>query len=157
MLYTGLHIYFTECLPKKNRGCTMVVITLCGAFGTLLSAGLAWIILPKFGWRWFVGACAVPSCVILIYRLWFSFESPRYLYISGQKERGFEVLKEIAIQSNTRLPKGMVRIRFVLFLGNKNKCMQYQLNNTLSNKSKKKRRNLLNIKRVALNILYITM
>ncbi|XP_045176832.2 synaptic vesicle 2-related protein-like [Mercenaria mercenaria] len=99
-------VLLLEFLPKKNRGCTMVVITLCGAFGALCSAGLAWVILPRFGWRWFVGACAVPSCIVLAYRLWFKFESPRYLYISGQRHRGLEVLKEIAKQNNTNLPEG---------------------------------------------------
>lgn len=84
----------------------MVVITLCGAFGALCTAGFAWALLPKYGWRVFVGACAGPCCIVLLYRLWFKYESPRYLYISGHKEKGISVLKEIARQNCTCLPEG---------------------------------------------------
>lgn len=94
----------------------MVVITLCGALGALCTATLAWAILPRFGWRWFVVACAGPSCVILLYRLWFKFESPRYLYISGQGDRGLDVLKEIAKQNGSTLPEG----KYILYRINNN-------------------------------------
>lgn len=85
----------------------MVVITLCGALGAAFAAGVAWVLLPRFGWRYFVGACAIPACMVLGYRLWFSYESPRYLYISGQQEAGLAVLREIAKQNDTTLYTGL--------------------------------------------------
>ncbi|KAL4225723.1 hypothetical protein ACF0H5_016412 [Mactra antiquata] len=99
-------VLILECLPREKRGTTMVVITLCGALGALSTAGFAWALLPRYGWRVFVGACAAPSCIILLYRLWCNYESPRYLYISGKKEEGKSLLVDIARQNGTKLPEG---------------------------------------------------
>lgn len=85
----------------------MVVITLCGALGAVFAAAVAWALLPKFGWRYFVGACAVPAVCVSAYRLWFNYESPRYLYISGQGEKGRQVLAEIAQQNSCKLFTGL--------------------------------------------------
>ncbi|WAR01685.1 SVOP-like protein [Mya arenaria] len=97
-------VLLLECLPQKKRGCIMVVITLCGALGAVLTASLAWAILPRLNWRWFVGACAAPACCVTIYGLIFRPESPRFLYVSGRREEGLAVLKKIAEQSKNDMP-----------------------------------------------------
>lgn len=114
--------FISEFLPRKNRGCIMVVITLCGALGALCTASLAWALLPRFGWRWFLAACALPACLVLLYRLWFSFESPRYLFISGQRDRGLDVLREIAKQNNTSLPTSIIIFPFPFVYRNAYSC-----------------------------------
>ena len=84
----------------------MVIITLCGALGAVLAGGIAWIVLPRFGWRWFVGACAVPSVIVFFLRCLVRTESPRYLMVSGRKREAIDVLKHIADQNKTVLPEG---------------------------------------------------
>ena len=85
----------------------MVTVTFCGAAGAVLTAGLAWWLLPTYGWRTFVAACSVPSFVILVYRCFIRFESPRSLFIRGKKEEGLKVLEAMARHNGTSLPKGM--------------------------------------------------
>ena len=97
---------FAEFLPLKKRGCIMVVITLCGALGAAFAAGVAWVLLPRYGWRYFVGACSLPAWAVLGYRLWFNYESPRYLYISGRQDEGRAVLATIAKQNKAELYSG---------------------------------------------------
>ena len=97
-----------EFLPAKNRGCFMVTVTFCGALGAVLAAGLAWWLLPTYGWRVFVAACSVPSYLILVYRCFVRYESPRSLFIRGKREEAKEVLKAIACHNKTVLPKGIV-------------------------------------------------
>ena len=97
----------SEFLPTRNRGCFMVTVTFCGAAGAVLTAGLAWWLLPLYGWRTFVAACSVPSFVILVYRCFIRFESPRSLLIRGRKLEGIKVLEAMARHNGTTLPKGM--------------------------------------------------
>ena len=99
--------FISEFLPARNRGCFMVTVTFCGAAGAVLTAGLAWWLLPLYGWRTFVAACSVPSYVILVYRCFVRFESPRSLFIRGKKEEAIKVLQAIARHNSTFLPKGM--------------------------------------------------
>ncbi|KAJ8299695.1 hypothetical protein KUTeg_023755 [Tegillarca granosa] len=61
----------------------MVAITFCGALGAVLAGGIAWWLLPRYGWRYFVGACAVPAILVFILQFFLIYESPRFLYISG--------------------------------------------------------------------------
>ena len=99
----------SECLPSKNRGCFMVTVTFCGATGAVLTAGLAWWLLPTYGWRVFVAACSVPSYIVLVYRCFIRYESPRSLFIRGKKKEGLRVLEAIAAHNRTTLPTGTYR------------------------------------------------
>ncbi|XP_076116560.1 synaptic vesicle 2-related protein-like [Mytilus galloprovincialis] len=96
-------VLMLEFLPKRNRGAVMVGITFCGALGAILTGGLAWWLLPNYGWQTLLGACAAPSVVVCGIALLFGEESPRYLFISGQKEKGIKLLKKIALQNGTEI------------------------------------------------------
>ncbi|KAH3884119.1 synaptic vesicle 2-related protein-like [Dreissena polymorpha] len=101
-------VLLLEFLPQKKRGSIMVVITLCGALGAVYTSAMAWVLLKPHGWRWFVVACTGPACLVFVYRLWFRYESPRFLYVSGRHEEGMHVLEEIARQNNVILPPGEI-------------------------------------------------
>ncbi|KAL3843137.1 hypothetical protein ACJMK2_021089 [Sinanodonta woodiana] len=101
-------VLLLECLPRRNRGSFMVVITFCGALGAVLAGGLAWWLLPTYGWRTFVGACSIPSFLVFICRFFISYESPRYLFVSGRKKEALHVLSTIARQNKTSMPKGEI-------------------------------------------------
>lgn len=98
-------VLLLEILPKQHRGSIMVVVTLCGALGAVLVAGLAWLILPLWGWRAFVAVCAGPSVLLLVI-MWplagFS-ESPRFLMVKGRTEEAIRVLKRIEDQDYSDL------------------------------------------------------
>lgn len=102
-----LHIFFPEFLPRQKRGTVMVVVTLCGAFGAVLAAGLAWLLLAQFGWRWFVGACSLPAWLVLIILIFAHDETPRFLFSSGRYQSGMEILLKIAQQNQKTLPEGL--------------------------------------------------
>ncbi|KAK3596795.1 hypothetical protein CHS0354_036634 [Potamilus streckersoni] len=99
---------YPECLPRRNRGTFMVVITFCGALGAVLAGGLAWWLLPTYGWRTFVGACSIPSFLVFICRFFISYESPRYLFVSGKKKEALHLLSIIAQQNKTSMPTGEI-------------------------------------------------
>lgn len=84
----------------------MVVITLCGALGAVLAAGLAWLLLDEYGWRVFLATCAIPSVFVVFLRIFINHESPRYLLTSNQTEKAIKVLKLIAKNNKTVLPDG---------------------------------------------------
>lgn len=85
----------------------MVVVTLCGAFGAVLAAGLAWLLLAQFGWRWFVGACSLPAWLVLIILIFAHDETPRFLFSSRRYQSGMEILLKIAQQNQKTLPEGL--------------------------------------------------
>ncbi|XP_059170639.1 uncharacterized protein LOC131952132 [Physella acuta] len=97
-------VLLLEFLPKQKRGSILVVVTLCGAFGAVFAGGIAWLILPRFGWRWFVGACAAPAVLLLFYEPFAFYESPRFLFIRGQKEKAVKVLQTMAAINKCEIP-----------------------------------------------------
>ena len=47
---------FAEFLPRRNRGRWLVILESFWGVGTLVAAGLAWILVPTLGWRWLLAA-----------------------------------------------------------------------------------------------------
>ena len=72
--------------------------------GAVLAGGLAWLILPRWGWRWYVGACAAPAVGLLLYEPFAFFESPRYLVSQGRTDEAITVLKSMADINGCKLP-----------------------------------------------------
>lgn len=98
-----VHVQLLEFLPIKNRGSCLVTITLCGTLGAVYAAAMAWWLLPRYGWRLFMGACAMPAVLQVPISVWLIRESPRFLFVSGRAEAGVKVLKEMARQNNIQL------------------------------------------------------
>ncbi|CAL1541334.1 unnamed protein product, partial [Lymnaea stagnalis] len=97
-------VLLLEFLPRHQRGAILVVVTLCGALGAVLAGGFAWLILPRFGWRWFVGACAAPAILLLGYQPFAFFESPRFLFTIGKKSKALKVLKAMGRINKCEIP-----------------------------------------------------
>lgn len=97
--------YFSEFLSTRDRGPYMVAIACCWMVGSLFTAGLAWLIIPRDislslgfitmnSWRSFAFLCAFPSitCAIALIK---APESPRWLLAQGRINDAKEVLLRI--------------------------------------------------------------
>ncbi|RPI85649.1 MAG: MFS transporter [Chloroflexi bacterium] len=99
---------FAEYLPVKSRGRYLVLLESFWALGTIAAAGLAWLIVPRFGWRWLLAVSALPG--ILIYFVRRSIpESPRYLLVSGRSDEARPVLERVSRENGKVLPRGNIQ------------------------------------------------
>jgi MFS transporter, putative metabolite:H+ symporter len=98
---------FSEYLPNENRGRRLVYLESFWALGTLVAAGLAWLIVPNpaLGWRWLFACSAVPAFILLWARRGVP-ESPRYLFVRGKSAEARAILERVAAANGTTLPEG---------------------------------------------------
>ena len=94
-----LFSFLTEVLPVRNRGKVLVLVMIVESFGICAIGGLAWWLIPAYprrGWRYLVIATAIPSFLVVGYRLLFPFESPRFLITKGRYEKAYKTLSRMA-------------------------------------------------------------
>lgn len=91
---------FAEYLPRRERGRYLVLLESFWALGTIVAAGLAWFIVPRFGWRALLAVSAVPGLIIYFIRRYVP-ESPRYLLIEGREAEARQVLQQVARENGT--------------------------------------------------------
>lgn len=94
---------FAEYLPNEKRGRYLVLLESFWALGSILAAGLAWLIIPNFGWRWLLAVSALPGILILFIRREIP-ESPRFLMVKGRTEEARRVLDLVAKINGRTLP-----------------------------------------------------
>lgn len=94
---------FAEYLPQNKRGRYLVLLESFWALGVIAAAGLAWLIVPNFGWRALLAVSAIPGMIIFFIRRSIP-ESPRYLLVKGQTEQAREVLALVAKENGRELP-----------------------------------------------------
>src|SRR5215216_7342503 len=95
---------YAEFLPREKRGRNLVLLESFWAVGTILAAGLAWLIVPSFGWRPFLASSAVAALLVLWIRRSVP-ESPRYLAISGSADEAKEILTRVATANDRPGPE----------------------------------------------------
>lgn len=96
---------FAEYLPAHRRGRYLVLLESFWALGTILVAGLAWLLVPRLGWRALLAVSAVPGLIIFFIRRHVP-ESPRYLLVSGRQAEARAVLETVARENGTQLSPG---------------------------------------------------
>ncbi|XP_051150520.1 organic cation/carnitine transporter 7-like [Andrographis paniculata] len=104
----GGHVFlswFLEFLPSSNRGTWMLVMTCSWIFGEMLEASLAWVIMPRLGWRWLLGFSSIPSLTLFLISN-FTPESPRYLFTAGKTNDAMRILEKVARINRKELPNG---------------------------------------------------
>jgi MFS transporter, putative metabolite:H+ symporter len=95
---------YAEFLPTRNRGRNLVILESFWAAGTIIAAGLAWLLVPSFGWRPLLATSAVAAVLVLWIRRSIP-ESPRYLAISGRNDEASEILAGIARENGQPVPE----------------------------------------------------
>ena len=115
-IITLVHPMLIEFLPVKHRGNVTILTGLVRAIGSCAAGGLAWWLVPNYknGWRYFIIATAVPSVFIVVFRLAFSVESPRYLVNCNKIERSWKTLSLMACMNGKSLSKIISRDNFLL-------------------------------------------
>jgi len=94
---------FAEYLPREKRGRYLVYLESFWAVGTIVAAGLAWLVVPRFGWRVLLALSAVPGLIVYFIRRYVP-ESPRYLLVNGQEEEMRAVLTQVAHENGVPVP-----------------------------------------------------
>jgi len=61
------------------------------------------LLIPIIGWRWYLGICTVPFLIVLILRILWKHESPRYFLVSGKVEEAYKVLQVAANQNKKKV------------------------------------------------------
>ena len=95
---------YSEFLPTENRGRNLVILESFWALGTIIAAGLAWLLVPSFGWRPLLASSAVAAALVLWIRRSIP-ESPRYLAISGRQDEAREILAGVATENGRPAPE----------------------------------------------------
>jgi len=96
---------YSEYLPPQNRGRRLVFLEAFWALGSILAAGIAWAIVPHFGWRWMFAFSALPGFILIAARSGVP-ESPRFLFARGRGAEARAVLERVAAANGTALPAG---------------------------------------------------
>ncbi|HOX32668.1 MAG TPA: MFS transporter [Spirochaetales bacterium] len=86
---------FSEFLPARDRGRRLVLLESFWAYGTIAAAGLAWLVVPRLGWRWLFALSALPGLILFAVRGSMP-ESPRFLAAGGRDAEAREVLLRVA-------------------------------------------------------------
>ena len=96
---------YAEFLPTRNRGRNLVILESFWALGTIIAAGLAWLLVPSFGWRPLLATSALAAVLVLWIRRSIP-ESPRYLAISGKADEAREIIAGMARENGRPVPEG---------------------------------------------------
>jgi putative MFS transporter len=95
---------FAEYLPRQKRGRYLVYLESFWAVGTIAAAVLAWLLVPRFGWRALLAASAMPGLIVYFIRRYVP-ESPRYLLINGRQDEMRAVLTQVARENRVQVPE----------------------------------------------------
>ena len=104
--------YLAEFVSNQFRGPCLLSMAIFFATGGSLAVLLAVAILVPYGWRWWLGACAVPSFVFVVFCLvfgsWLEWlpRSPRYDLLTGNTDNTIRTLQMAARWNKTKLPEG---------------------------------------------------
>lgn len=96
---------FAEFLPRQNRGRYLVILESFWALGTIIAAGLAWLVVPAYGWRPLLATSAVAALLVFWVRVRVP-ESPRFLVTRGRLDEAWAILERVARANGRQLPPG---------------------------------------------------
>ncbi|XP_051521539.1 synaptic vesicle 2-related protein-like [Myxocyprinus asiaticus] len=102
---------YTEFLPVKSRGTSVILLGVFWALGAVFEVLLAMLIMPTLGWKWLLALSTIPLVVFAASCCWLP-ESPRFDVLRGREDKALKTLKNIAAANGNCVPKGrLVTIR----------------------------------------------
>jgi len=112
--------YLSEFIPAKQRGRFIVLLESFWAYGGLIAAVIAYLIIPNWGWRLALAIGSIPALYVFVLRRYLP-ESPRYLAEKGKYEEAIKTLANFTdvsgIEITTKQEERKVSI-IDLFKGN---------------------------------------
>ena len=94
----------SEFSPLKSRGRNVVILESFWAWGWIVAALVAYLLIPVYGWRiaFFVGA--VPAFFAAVLRRAVP-ESPRYLELAGRHDEAEAIVSKMEAQAGVEVPE----------------------------------------------------
>ena len=91
----------SELSPLKSRGRNVIILESFWAWGWILASMVAYLVIPAYGWRmaFFIGAVPALFAAILRFKI---PESPRYLELSGQRDKALKVITDMENAADVR-------------------------------------------------------
>lgn len=105
----------SEFVPAQARGKFIVLLESFWAYGWILAALIAYLIIPAHGWRIAFAIGALPAFYVWVIRRKLP-ESPRWLLSRGRTAEAESVLRQLEDESD-RITKSAPRVRVNLELG----------------------------------------
>lgn len=100
-----------EVISSSNRGTILNITNLAWGLGSTLVCLMAKWILPVYGWKVLVAACAVPF-VLATALLFLLVESPRWYMEQGKPEKAMEALRTMAKRNGVTMPCNSLKVDY---------------------------------------------
>lgn len=103
-------MYIAEVSPAEMRGRNVSINQLTIVFGILITNLINYMLADNGpdAWRWMFGLGAVPAVLFLIGVIWLP-ESPRWLMMSGQREKARQILSKIGNEEFVKMTEAAIQ------------------------------------------------
>ncbi|KAL1275130.1 hypothetical protein QQF64_027944 [Cirrhinus molitorella] len=96
---------YTEFLPVKSRGISIILLGVFWALGAVFEVLLAMVVMPTLGWKWLLAFSTFPLVVFAASCCWLP-ESARFDVLRGREDKALDTLKYIAAVNGSSVPTG---------------------------------------------------
>uniref|UniRef100_A0A8C2LAN7 SV2 related protein b n=1 Tax=Cyprinus carpio TaxID=7962 RepID=A0A8C2LAN7_CYPCA len=102
---TAVMTLYTEFLPMKSRGISVILLGVFWGLGAVFEVLLAMLVMPTLGWKWLLAFSTLPLVVFAASCCWLP-ESARFDVLRGREDKALDTLKCIAAANGSSVPKG---------------------------------------------------
>ncbi|KAK9975028.1 hypothetical protein ABG768_023092 [Culter alburnus] len=96
---------YTEFLPVKTRGISIILLGVFWALGAVFEVLLAIVVMPTLGWKWLLAFSTFPLVVFAASCCWLP-ESARFDVLRGREDEALKTLKRVAASNGSTMPTG---------------------------------------------------